>query len=74
MIGEVRGIGLMLGLKCVVANRDLVAGLLDHGLLTIPAGDNVVRLLPPLIIGENEVTEACRIIEDVCAELASKAA
>lgn len=74
VIGEVRGVGLMLGLKCVVPNRELVAGLLKGGLLSIPAGDNVVRLLPPLIIGEQEVAEACRIIEHACAELASKAA
>jgi acetylornithine/N-succinyldiaminopimelate aminotransferase len=71
---EVRGMGLMLGLKCVVGNRTLVGKLLDHGLLSIPAGDNVVRLLPPLIIGEHEIDEACRIIEDACAELAARAA
>jgi acetylornithine/N-succinyldiaminopimelate aminotransferase len=74
VVAEVRGIGLMLGLKCVVANRDLVARLLDQGLLSIPAGDNVVRLLPPLIIGETEVDAACRSIEHACMELASKAA
>ena len=74
VIGEVRGVGLMLGLKCVVTNRSLVQGLLDRGLLSVPAGDNIVRLLPPLIIGEREVEEACRIIEGACAELASKAA
>jgi acetylornithine/N-succinyldiaminopimelate aminotransferase len=58
----------------VVDNRTLVGKLLDHGLLSIPAGDNVVRLLPPLIIGEREVEEAGRIIEDACAELAARAA
>mgnify|MGYP000879395730 CR=1 FL=1 len=74
VIAEVRGMGLMLGLKCVVPNRELVDGLFDGGLLSIPAGDNVVRLLPPLIIGEREVEDACRIIEGTCAELAGKAA
>lgn len=74
VIAEVRGLGLMLGLKCVVENRALVDGLFGRGLLSIPAGDNVVRLLPPLIIGEREVEEACGIIEGTCAELASKAA
>ncbi len=71
---DVRGTGLMLGLKCVIDNRALVGRLLDRGLLSIPAGDNVVRLLPPLIIGEQEVDEACRIIEAACAELAAEAA
>ena len=74
VIAEVRGTGLMLGLKCVVPNRVLVDGLFGGGLLSIPAGDNVVRLLPPLTIGEREVEDACRIIEGACAELASKAA
>jgi acetylornithine/N-succinyldiaminopimelate aminotransferase len=74
VIADVRGMGLMLGLKCAVANRALVDKLLDRGLLSIPAGDNVVRLLPPLIIGEREVEEAWRIIEGACVELASKAA
>ncbi len=74
VIAEVRGMGLMLGLKCVIGNRTVVGKLLEGGLLSIPAGDNVVRLLPPLIIGEREVEEACRIIENACAELAAKAA
>jgi acetylornithine/N-succinyldiaminopimelate aminotransferase len=74
VIAEVRGRGLMLGLKCVVGNRTLAGELFDRGLLSVSAGDNVVRLLPPLIIGEPEVEEACRIIEDACAELAAKAA
>ena len=74
VIAEVRGRGLMLGLKCVIGNRTLAGELFDRGLLSVSAGDNVVRLLPPLIIGEPEVEEACRIIEDACAELAAKAA
>ena len=59
VFAEVRGIGLMLGLKCVINNRAVVGKLLEHGLLSIPAGDNVLRLLPPLIIGEQEIEEAC---------------
>jgi acetylornithine/N-succinyldiaminopimelate aminotransferase len=74
VFAEVRGMGLMLGLKCVISNRTVVSKLLERGLLSIPAGDNVVRLLPPLIIGEGEIDEACRIIEAACAELAAKAA
>ncbi|MFO1113911.1 MAG: aspartate aminotransferase family protein [Rhodospirillales bacterium] len=74
VVAEVRGTGLMLGLRCVVPNRLLVDSLIDGGLLSIPAGDNVVRLLPPLIVGEEEAAEAFRIIERACAELAAKAA
>ena len=74
VFAEVRGMGLMLGLKCVIPNRAVVGKLLDDGLLSIPAGDNVLRLLPPLIIGEQEIEEACRIIEGACAELLAKAA
>ena len=74
VFAEVRGMGLMLGMKCVINNRAVVGKLLEHGLLSIPAGDNVLRLLPPLIIGEQEIEEACRIIEGACAELLAKAA
>jgi len=69
-ISEVRGLGLMLGIKCVIPNGDMVAALRAAGLLSAPAGDNVVRLLPPLIIGEAEVAEAAEIIETVCAGFA----
>ena len=69
-----RGAGLMVGLACVGDNRALVARLRDNGLLAIPAADNVVRLLPPLIIAESHVDEAMAILERSCAELADRAA
>ena len=74
VLAAVRGKGLMLGLKSVVPNRMLIDRLQQNGLLAIPAADNVVRLLPPLIIGAAEVNEAVRIIEQSCTELAAKAA
>jgi acetylornithine/N-succinyldiaminopimelate aminotransferase len=58
VIAEIRGEGLMLGLKLHTLNTDFVAAARDAGLLVVGAGDNVVRLLPPLIIGESEVGEA----------------
>ncbi len=73
VLGEVRGVGLMLGLKCVVANATVVRRLMDNGLLSVPAADNVVRLLPPLIVGEDEIDEAVAIIDQSCAELAETA-
>ncbi len=55
---SVRGMGLMLGLKMKVDSRAFVAHLRDHhGLLTVAAGDNVVRILPPLIIDESHIAE-----------------
>jgi len=54
----VRGQGLMLGLKCRVPAADLVKAAQGQHLLTVPAADNVVRLLPPLTISEDELAEA----------------
>jgi acetylornithine/N-succinyldiaminopimelate aminotransferase len=62
VVEEVRGRGLMLGLKSRIPNTELVAKFLANGLLTVGAGDNVVRLLPPLIIGEAEIDEAVAIL------------
>jgi len=64
---DVRGAGLMLGLKCAVPNTDMVNRLRDAGLLTVGAGDNVVRILPPLMIDESHIDEALAILDEVCA-------
>ena len=69
VLSEVRGKGLMLGLKCVVENTALSAKLFENGLVTVVAGDNVVRIVPPLIIDESHVDEAAGIIEAACVEL-----
>jgi acetylornithine/N-succinyldiaminopimelate aminotransferase len=53
----VRGMGLMLGLKMKTDSRAFVTYLRDHGLLAVAAGDNVMRVLPPLIIEEAHITE-----------------
>jgi acetylornithine/N-succinyldiaminopimelate aminotransferase len=70
VVAEVRGEGLLLGLRCVVPNSQLVEALRDEHLLSVAAGDNVVRLLPPLIVGEAEVSEAMGMLERACARLA----
>jgi acetylornithine/N-succinyldiaminopimelate aminotransferase len=70
VISEVRGEGLLIGLKAVVPQGDLVNELRAQKLLTVAAGDNVVRLLPPLIAGEVEVNEAIGMIDRACAQLA----
>jgi acetylornithine/N-succinyldiaminopimelate aminotransferase len=64
---DVRGMGLMLGLKCAVPNTDMVNRLREAGLLTVGAGDNAVRVLPPLIVEESHVEEALAILDKVCA-------
>lgn len=64
---EMRGMGLMLGLKCKVSNEKLGEALLANGLITVGAGDNVVRLAPPLIIDESHVEEAAAIIDKTAA-------
>jgi acetylornithine/N-succinyldiaminopimelate aminotransferase len=55
---DLRGQGLMLGLKMRVPNSEFIEALRAHGMLAIAAGDNVVRLLPPLIIEDSHVREA----------------
>jgi acetylornithine/N-succinyldiaminopimelate aminotransferase len=73
VIAEVRGEGLMLGLKCNVPNTLLVQKLREDGMLVVPAGDNVVRLLPPLIIDEPEIELACHKLDVACAALTAGA-
>lgn len=78
VIEEIRGEGLMLGLKLKTPNTDFVAQARAAGLLVVAAGDNVVRLLPPLIIGESEVAEAVARLDKAAgaveAEIARPAA
>ncbi|PZO62116.1 MAG: acetylornithine transaminase, partial [Paracoccus denitrificans] len=65
----VRGEGLMLGLKCKVAPADVVkAGYAEH-LLTVPAADNVLRLLPPLTITDDEIGEAVARLDRAAGRL-----
>ncbi len=68
-IEAVRGLGLMLGIKPRRPNTELIAALQANGLLTIGAGDNVVRFLPPLIIDESHVDEAVGILSRTLADL-----
>jgi acetylornithine/N-succinyldiaminopimelate aminotransferase len=58
VIAEVRGEGFLIGLRALTPAADLVEALRDERLLTVAAGENVVRLLPPLVIGEEEIAEA----------------
>ena len=71
VFSEVRGVGLMLGLQCTDSNLELMAALRDEGVLSVVADGNVLRLLPPLIIGEAEIDEACAAVERACAAIES---
>ena len=62
---SVRGAGLMVGIKCVVPAGDVVVAFQKEGMLTVPAGENVARLLPPLNIEESHIDEAIKIVDRV---------
>ncbi|MDP2495113.1 aspartate aminotransferase family protein [Shimia thalassica] len=64
---EVRGSGLMLGLKCFAPNIDVVNASYDQEIATVPAADNVVRLLPPLTITDEEISEAVSRLDKAAA-------
>jgi len=69
IIESVRGVGLMIGIKAVIPAGELVAACNAAGLLTVPAADNVMRLLPPLIIEQSHIDEAVAMIDSACGSL-----
>jgi acetylornithine/N-succinyldiaminopimelate aminotransferase len=69
VLSEVRGEGLLVGVKAVVPSGDLVNALRDQKLLTVGAGDNVVRFLAPLIVTEAELGESVQMLERACVAL-----
>jgi acetylornithine/N-succinyldiaminopimelate aminotransferase len=71
VIADLRGSGLMMGMKTLCLNTDFVVKARENGILTVGAGDNVVRLLPPLIIGEAEVSAAFDRLEQTCRAFSS---
>jgi acetylornithine/N-succinyldiaminopimelate aminotransferase len=68
---EARGIGMHLGLKCKdgVVNNEVVVKAMENGLLVVPAGDNVIRMIPPMTITEVHVNEAISLMETTCDQL-----
>jgi acetylornithine/N-succinyldiaminopimelate aminotransferase len=71
LIAEVRGDGLLVGLRAVVPAGELVNAIRAEKMLTVAAGDNVVRLLPPLIISEQEMAEGVARLDRACARLSA---
>ncbi len=72
VIEEVRGEGLMIGLKCKPPSDLLIGAMLQEHLLGIGAADNVVRLLPPLTISEAEIVEACQKFSAACTRVSGQ--
>ena len=71
IVAEVRGEGLMIGLRLRVPPAEFAATARANKVLVIPAADSVVRLLPPLIISEAEVSEAVRRLEGTCRQISA---
>jgi acetylornithine/N-succinyldiaminopimelate aminotransferase len=69
VISDIRGQGLLLGIKAVVPANDLLLALRDKKLLGIPAGDNVIRLIPPLVATAEDAREALQRIEQAAEAL-----
>jgi acetylornithine/N-succinyldiaminopimelate aminotransferase len=70
VFAELRGSGMLLGLRCEVKNTEVIDKLIENGLLTVGAGENVIRVMPPLIVSEAQIDEAARIIGKVAAGFA----
>jgi len=69
IIQEIRGAGLMVGLKISLDNTKFVTKLMEHKMLTIKAAENTIRLFPPLIVSNKELDEAVYKIENTCKDL-----
>ena len=68
IIKEVRGVGLLIGLQLHSDQAKFIQKLMDNKLLTIRAGENVIRILPPLTVKKKEINLAIKIIRKVCKE------
>ena len=69
IIEEIRGVGLIKGLKMLVDNEEFIKKLMNNKMLTVKASENVIRLFPPLIVSNKELDEALVKIEKVCKEM-----
>ncbi len=67
---EVRGSGLMLGLKCKALNIDVVNAGYDNQVITVPAADNVIRLLPPLTLSDEDISQALTRLDKAAIQVA----
>ena len=70
-ISEVRGLGLMIGIDVSVPTADILSKALGKGLILLTAGENTIRLLPPLNVSDSEVSEALKIIKETFQEVSN---
>ena len=69
VIKDIRGKGYLIGIQLHKDQTKFIQKLMDKKLLTIRAAENVIRVLPPLNVKKNELDQALKIINKVCAEL-----
>jgi acetylornithine/N-succinyldiaminopimelate aminotransferase len=74
VFSKVRGAGLLVGLQCVPPVREVLTMLHEHKLLCVPAGNNVLRLLPPLTVTDAEIDEAVLRLDRVAGRLSDAVA
>jgi acetylornithine/N-succinyldiaminopimelate aminotransferase len=77
VFADVRGMGLLLGMKCVIPQGEVQAACVAEGLMAITAGDNVLRLAPPLVLTDTDIDEALDMLDRAarrCRPSAAKAA
>ncbi len=74
ILAEVRGTGFITGLRCVVPSGDMVNALFERQMLTVGAGDNVVRIYPSIVAPRQDLEHALAIIEDACQALTARLA
>ncbi|MFC0469338.1 acetylornithine transaminase [Halalkalibacter kiskunsagensis] len=69
IVEEIRGKGLMVGVACQIEVAPIIEACREKGLLVLPAGPKVVRILPPLIVTKSEINKAVEILTDVLASI-----
>ncbi|MFT4886973.1 MAG: acetylornithine/N-succinyldiaminopimelate aminotransferase [Pseudohongiellaceae bacterium] len=72
IIESVHGLGLMIGLKCVVPNTDVLVKLREHHMIVGKSGSNMIRLLPPLNMSDEDIVKGVKIMSSVLQELRAK--
>jgi acetylornithine/N-succinyldiaminopimelate aminotransferase len=72
VVESVHGLGLMIGLKCVVPNTDVLVKLREHHMIVGKSGSNMIRLLPPVNMSDEDIAKGIKIITSVLQELRAK--
>ena len=65
MIREIRGKGLMIGIEMKFEIKDILMGLIKEGILMLYSGRNILRILPPLVISEDDITKVLHVLDSI---------